>query len=555
MFKPSSRIRGTVVATALAFLASGTAIPASAQTKGDSTATKGDQKRRKPREIEDVFKRWLKEDVVYIISPEEKATFEKLATDEEREAFMEQFWLRRDPDQNTPENEYREEHYRRIAYANEHYTSGIAGWRTDRGRVYIAWGKPDETESYPAGSQYNRLSYEGGGSTTVYAFERWWYRHLDGVGDDIELEFVDKSGTGDYKIAFSPEDKDAMANVPNAGLTQWEALGLSSKADRGFYGGGRQDRLPANKSLFSKLETWADVSKGPGAFKRFGDVKIVGDEPVVETNALPFAVRADFFRISETAVVTSLTVQVENGDLAFENKGGIYAATMNIFGTIHQLSGKNAGRFEDVMATPRFSDENLALGQQQKSVYQKVILLPPGNYRIDVVARDVTSGKTGIVKESFVVPRFTEAKLATSSVVLAQRIEPISNKVAAGQFVIGRFKVIPNVSSSYRATHTVPAFVHVYDTQLDQMSLRPTIDVDWVILQNGKEVKRVSDHYPEDEKGKQGVLFDLAGAQLVIARGIPTDGLAPGKYKLQVRVTDRVAQKTITPEVEFTLNP
>jgi GWxTD domain-containing protein len=550
MFTPSSGIRGAVVALALA-VAAGSGPSALAQDKSDGAKPDEKRDRKKRRELEDVFKRWLKEDVVWIISPEEKAAFEKLATDEEREQFIEQFWLRRDPDPNTPENETREEHYRRIAYANQHFTSGVQGWRTDRGRVYIAWGPPHEKESYQAGSQYNRLSYEGGGSTTVYAFERWWYRHLDGVGDDVELEFVDRSGTGDYRIAFSPEDKDALANVPNAGLTQWEALGLTSKADRAF-GNDRLTGMPANRSLFAKLETWADISKGPGAHNRSGDVKIVGDVPIVETNALPFSVRADFFRISESAVVTSLTVQLENADLAFENKGGVYSATVNVYGTLHQLSGRNAGRFEDVMATPRFSDDNLALGQQQKSVYRKVIMLPPGNFRIDVLARDVTSGKTGLVKQSFVVPRFQEGKLATSSVVLAQRIEPISNRVSTGQFDIGRFKVIPNVASTYKAQQLVPVFMHVYDTQLDQTSLRPTLDVEYVILHDGKEVKKVTDSYPADEK-KQGVIFDLAGSQLVVARGVPTDGLAPGEYKLRVRVTDRVAQKTIAPEVDFTL--
>jgi len=554
MLTPSTGIRGTLAAAALAMLTTGLAFPVSAQDKSGSQNAKPEKREKKRRELEDVFKRWLKEDVAYIISPEEKATFEKLGTDEEREQFMEQFWLRRDPDPNTPENEYREEHYRRIAYANEHYTSGIPGWKTDRGRVYIAWGKPDETESYPAGSQYNRLSYEGGGSTTVYAFERWWYRHLDGVGDDVELEFVDKSGTGDYKISFSPEDKDALSNVPNAGLTQWEALGLSSKADRAF--GNDINRLPANKTPFSRLSTWADISKGPGAFKDYASRSIEGDAPVVETNALPFTVRADFYRISDTSVVTSLTVQVENGDLAFENKGGIYAATMNVTGTLFQLSGRNAGRFEDVMATPRYSDENIALGQQQKSVYQKNVLLPPGNYRIDVIARDVTSGKTGIVKQSFVVPRFTEQKLSTSSVVLAQRIDQITNRVAQGQFVIGRFKVVPNVASSYRVQNAIPVFVQIYDTQLDQSTLKPTVDIDWVILQNGKEVKKASDQYPAAEtSGQRTTIFDLAGSQLVVARALSTEGLPAGAYTLQVRVTDRVAQKTITPTTEFTIVP
>ena len=174
MFWPTSVIRGVAAAAALALLPAAGASLAVAQDKQDGKS----DKRAKRKELDDVFKRWLKEDVSYIISPDEKATFEKLATDEEREQFMEQFWLRRDPDPNTPENEYREEHYRRVAYANQHFSSGVPGWKTDRGRVYIAWGKPDSVDSYPTGTTYNRPLYEGGGSTTTYGFEVWWYRHI-----------------------------------------------------------------------------------------------------------------------------------------------------------------------------------------------------------------------------------------------------------------------------------------------------------------------------------------------------------------------------------------
>jgi GWxTD domain-containing protein len=535
-------VRGVVAAALVGLLLQAT--PMFAQE------TKPVQKERKrKRELDDVFKRWLKEDVVYIISPEEKDAFNKLATDEEREAFIEQFWVRRDPDPDTPENPVREEHYRRIAYANEKFTSGIPGWKTDRGRVYIAWGPPDQLDSYPTGHIYQRPLYEGGGSTTTYAYEVWWYRHLDGVGDDIELEFVDPSGSGEYRIARNPEDKDALLYVANAGATMWEEMGMTGKAQRPYFTGDYNNRFyspPANKTQFARIETWAKVQAGPGASEKFKDLRIVSDIPELEENALPFSLRTDFYRVSANSAVTALTMQVDHNELAFEEKGGVYSATVNIYAILRQLSGKGAGRFEEVIETPRYTDENIALGQQAKSLFQKDILLPPGNYRIEVIARDITSGKTGVVRQSFIVPRYQESRLGTSTVVLASSIENVGGRVAAGQFVIGKYKVLPNVTSVYKPDQRVGVFLHIYDTQIDQTTLRPAIDIEYVLLKDGREVRRVADSAADG-------IYDLTGTQMAVGELIPLAGLAPGVYTLQVRVTDRVAQKTVTPSADFTL--
>src|SRR4026209_2435257 len=190
----------------------------------------------KPRnvkpELKKAYKDWLDKDVTYIITDEERRAFKKLETDDEREHFIEEFWRRRDPDPDTDENEYREEYYERIAYANEHFASGIPGWKTDRGRIYIMYGKPDGRETHPMGGSYDRPSYEGGGNTSTYPFETWFYRYIAGVGSGIEIEFVDPTGSGEYRIARNPNEKDALLNVPGAGLTLSEQLGLSEKGER-----------------------------------------------------------------------------------------------------------------------------------------------------------------------------------------------------------------------------------------------------------------------------------------------------------------------------------
>ncbi len=188
--------------------------PAAAATPAPQpqATTLAAQERRKQagalqRELESPYRKWVNEDVVYIITDEERAAFERLQTDAEREHFIEQFWQRRDPTPGTPANEFKEEHYRRIAYANEHYASSIPGWKTDRGRIYIIYGPPDEIESHPSGGAYQRPAAEGGGTGYTHPFEQWRYRLMPGVGEDVIVDFVDRSATGDYRMTWDPNDK------------------------------------------------------------------------------------------------------------------------------------------------------------------------------------------------------------------------------------------------------------------------------------------------------------------------------------------------------------
>ena len=175
--------------------------------------------------------------MTYIITDEERQAWKRLQTDEERQNFIEQFWLRRDPTPDTVENEFKEEHYERIAYANEHFPAGVPGWKTDRGKMYIMYGKPDEIEAHPSGGSYDRPQDEGGGQTSTFPFETWRYRYLEDIGQEVIIEFVDTCMCGEYHMTLDRSEKDALLYTPNAGLTQSEEMGMSSKANR-FSGGG-----------------------------------------------------------------------------------------------------------------------------------------------------------------------------------------------------------------------------------------------------------------------------------------------------------------------------
>ena len=485
-----------------------------------------DNPRNVTTEVSKVYKKWVNEDVKYIITKEEKKAFEQLKTDEERENFIENFWRRRDPNPDTEENEYREEYYERIAYANERFASGIPGWMTDRGRIYIAWGKPDSVESYPTGGFYDRPTWEGGGSTTTYPYEVWFYRHLDGVGDGIEIEFVDPTGTGEYRIARSPYEKDALATVPGAGLTTAEQLGISNKGDRGL-GGGNYSREQDNP--FRRMEIITNLERAPQV--KFTDLAGYTDSPVIDNNPLDFDLRVDFFRQSDERVITAFTIQANNNELVFEAVGGLPTAKMNIFGRVMAVSGKRSGIFEDSVTTSATAEE-LSEARVRKSVYQKAIALAPGVYKVDVVVRDVVSGNRGIRTIGFTVPKYEENKLDTSTLILASKLYTTTERDIGSMFVIGGAKVIPNLSGMYKRGQDVGVYMQIYNAGIDQTTLRPSVDVDYIITKDGKEIV----NQREDWQG----LSD-SGQRLTIARLLPTAGLALGNYEIKIKIKDRVS--------------
>src|SRR5438309_6867112 len=227
---------------------------------------KANEKRFK-QEVSGSYKKWLDEDVRWIITDEERSAFRQLSNEEEREQFIEAFWQRRDPTPDTAENEFKEEHYRRMAYANEHFAAGIPGWKTDRGRMYIMYGPADEIESHPSGGSYERPMEEGGGSTSTFPFEDWRYRYIEGIGQEVIIEFVDTCMCGDYHMTMDRSEKDALLYTPNAGLTMYEQMGMANKADR-FNGGmerlGTGPFTTTNQSKqFDRLEQFAKLNKPP----------------------------------------------------------------------------------------------------------------------------------------------------------------------------------------------------------------------------------------------------------------------------------------------------
>lgn len=501
-----------------------------------------------------VYKKWLDEDVRWIITDEELSTFKKLSNNAERDQFIEAFWRRRDPTPDTAENEYKEEHYRRIAYANEHYAAGIPGWKTDRGRIYIMYGPPSSIESHPMGGPYQRPAEEGGGQTTTFPFETWRYRYLEGVGQEIEIEFVDDCGCGAYEMTLDRSKKDALLHVPNAGLTDMESMGMANKSDRfnrglesigqGFFNQDIQTKQ------FDRLETFAKLNRAPDIKYRDLQNEIVTHR--FRTNTLPFDVQVDFVKLTSDTVLVPVTLQIPLRSLLFTNKDGVQRATINVYGQLTKISGQIVQTFEDTLKKD-IPAELLEREISNSSLYWKALPLRPGLYRLDVVVKDVNGDKTGVFSRSYTVPDYGDEKLSSSTLILADRLEPVpSHDIGTGNFVLGTNKVVPKVqpmdgkpaSFNKKEKDKVNFWMQVYNLGLDQKTNKPSATVEYQVV-NTATNKSVLDF--TETTAQMGNI----GEQVTLAKSFPLSQLDPGVYQVTIKVNDQISKQTISPTAKF----
>jgi len=529
------------------FMALGLALPVlNAAPQEQEKPSKAEKRRQKAiqKELESPYKKWLTEEVPYIITSEERASFKKLSTDDEREQFIENFWERRNPNPGSLENEFKEEYYRRIAYANEHYASGIPGWRTDRGRIYIMYGPPDENDSHPSGGSYLRSPEEGGGETATFPFEQWRYRYIDGIGTNIILEFVDPTMSGEYHLTMDPGEKDALLHVPNAGLTDMESMGMASKADRfnrtdGMTTGQSMGGTPESMNEFTRLDLYAKIFQPPEV--KFKDLKAVVTSKI-SAQLLPFDVRTDFLRVTDETVLTPITVQVAYRDLQFQNKDGVMHGVMDIYGEVTSLGGRNVNTFEEslVLDVPEHEFQRFL---ERKAVYQKAIPLRPGRYKLSLVMKDNISSHMGSMEIGLVVPRFEESKLSNSSLILADLIQPLpTNQVGTGPFVIGGTKVRPSVNQTFTRDQKLGIYMQIYNLGLDAKTHKPSLDVEYDLLKDGKSLLA---------QAEDAAKLKDASQQFTLEKQMPLSVLQPGKYTVQIKVTDKISNQTLLPSTTF----
>jgi GWxTD domain-containing protein len=520
--------------------------------------TDAKQKKKNERalkqELSRPYKKWLEEDVVWIITDEERAAFKQLSNDEERDNFIEAFWQRRDPTPDTEENEYKEEHYQRIAYANEHFAAGVPGWKTDRGRMYIVFGKPDEIESHPSGGSYERPMEEGGGETSTFPFEDWRYRYLEGIGQEVIIEFVDTCMCGEYHMTMDRSEKDALLMTPNAGLTMYEQMGMASKAQR-FSGSGIErlglgpDSSQLQTKEFDRLEQFAKLQAAPKV--KFTDLEEEVNSKMI-LNPMPFDVRADFVKVTSDTVLVPIAIQMKNRDITFVNKDGVQRGTVNIFARLTTLTGKVVQTFEDTVQVD-VPAELLPRTAENSELYTKALPLRPGLYKLYVAVKDVNGDRKGIWSRSIKVPEFSDDKLSTSSLVVADVMEPVPTKdIGTGNFVIGTTKVRPRVAPAdgkpalfkRDKDPKLNFWMQVYNLGVDEKTHKPsaTFEYDITNLATNKQVIQKTE--TTDSMGN-------IGEQVTLQKSIVAANLQPGTYKIEIKVNDNISKQTVNPSALF----
>ena len=528
-------------------------VPLIAQDAPEPAKLTAKQERRRleklRKELRGPFKRWLDEDVRYIITPEERKAFVQMATDEERENFIESFWMRRDPTPDSMENEYKEEHYRRIAYANDRYASGIPGWKTDRGRIYIAYGPADEIESHPSGGQYQRPYDEGGGFTSTYPFEIWRYRWIEGIGSDILLEFVDPTMTGEYRLTMDPSEKDALLNVPGAGLTLSEQMGLTTKADRFRRTDGTRMGTPIGGAQsirynqFERLQLYANIFKPPAV--KFKDLEAIVNS-TIDYNTLSYDVDVHFVRVTNSSVLTGITVLLRNGDLMFKEESGLHKAVANVFGRITTMTRRVQSTFEETVSI-QTTAERMHQEVDRSSVYNKSVPLAPGMYRLELVVKDLVGETMGTYRTALRVPEFDDEALATSSLIIADKIERVPiRSLGTGQFVIGSSKVRPRIDDSFKREERMGIYMQIYNLGQSEETSRPEGNVTYQIARLDSPDELLL-NFTEDVNSIRGA----SSRQVVIEKLLPLQSLEPGEYRLSLLVQDDIKNESLAPTATF----
>lgn len=498
-------------------------------------------------EREDYYKRWLDKDVIYIITPEEKSVFSSLTTPDEKEQFIEQFWRRRDPDPRTGHNEYKEEHYRRIAYANDHFHSGVEGWYTDRGKIYIKFGPPTSIEKNPTGTVYDRRITEGGGTTMTYPFEVWYYQYLEGVGNGIEIEFVDSTNTGRYEMAMRPDEKDALFYTTNAGNTLFESLGLDTRALRLRRSdamrplGLGDDLVDPGASPFTKLDRLYRLER-PIANK-FDDLRTLVDARI-RYDSLPFMVRGDWFRASADKAIVNLTLRLDPKQLSFFAIPGTEAkrAEVKLFARAQTLN-RVVYEFEDILSVDVTPDEVSGL---EVFLYQYTIPLKIGRYKLSLILQEEKSGKIGSAESMVLVPRAGEEEVNVSSILLADQIGPATTEEFPAPFVTaGGLKIYPNMGNIFSRNSPIGLYAEIYNLGIDQSTRRPSIDVVAEVIGPQGEVVQ--------KENLTSIATVFYGDRLSVARFWPQPDLPAGKYTFRLSVNDRIGNQKIRQETGLTV--
>ncbi len=530
------------------------------------------------------YEKWLNEEVVYLISENERDVFKALKTDEHREGFIKTFWKRRDPTPDTPVNEFREEHYRRITFADRNYFEGKAGWRSDRGRVYIMFGPPDFFETNPGGGRGFLLGVNA--PSAEFPAEIWTYREIPGLKERVgrvDFTFINHYGAGSWQLASNPALANALRNVSlparYAGYNDMplqdghQTTAVTSAAV------GAQQFAP---SAIEQLQIMAELTKSRGEvleeLERSERLRRL--RGIVESKAsltgLSFHTRESYLAGNEGMTTIPISLEVAAKDLGFRRVEDRYQGMVNFYievkndrGTAYQASDRLEMNLKEESYRRRFADFYQ---------YKQRLNLKPGKYFLHLVVWDEYDGNVGYVDRWIEVPAFPPQDLSLSDIILARDIRKVENKTQelamdvqnipalkalektnlkvpdkismansrGGPFLFGNMDVNPNTMSEYAQDSDLLFFYQINNPTYDEASGTARVRVENQIWK-GNTLVAVIDDLPEVQIP---IAQKSAGALNSSGKHSLAD-LAPGSYTLRARVEDLFSRKTAEKRVDF----
>jgi len=480
--------------------------------------TKEELRRQKALRIEmiDPYAAWLRFEVGYIITDEEASVFKRLTTNAERENFIEQFWERRNPEPGSLENKFKQSYYRRIVSANELFSTSTPGWRSDRGRIYIKYGPPDEIESHPHGGIMRWSEENIGGESTIIPFERWYYRTMEGIGSNQVLIFVDPTTPGDYRLTISPSDKDLLLHDP------------------------RHDReMPSGPVV--PPEAFLKPAHPPTPAK-FPDLRALITSGQVSDHPIPFLVRTYAFPVINQTTLAIIAVQIPASELRFQDKGEGKQARVDVYAQVESITGRIAAEFEraELCDLPK---DGIERGISENLVFEGGMLLGAGYHKITLALKDEASGRTGYLSALLIVPDFHFHLCTSTPIILADSIKPrVLPKDQLEPFVIGNAKVMPNPGQVFARQGNLHAYLQIYNLGLDPNTHKPDFSIEYEVLKDGK---------PVIEEREEDARRAEASTEFTLTKTIPLKTLAPGGYTFQINIADKITKQTIRPATIF----
>lgn len=536
-------------------------------------------------ELPDKYKKWMEEEVVYIISEYEKSVLKNLPTDEQRERFIKMFWKRRDPTPETPFNEFREEHYRRINFANKNYFEGRTGWRTDRGRIYIMFGPPDFFETNPGGAK--GFLFEQA-STAEYPSEVWTYRYIPGVRSRmqrVDFMFIDQYANGEYKLSFDPALANALRNIsiPSRYAGYGDFPGEEPAGGLSTMRLAEQARDLTGMNPLEKLYMMAEFTKSRGEvleeMERSARVRRL--KGVVEAreslNQLSFNTKESFLSGGEGFTYVPISVEVAGKDLRFEKKKDAYLGLLNFYIEIKDAKDETVYTASDRLEMT-LREETYQRRVTDYYQYKHGFSLRPGDYFIHLVVWDEFNKNVGYLDKKLTIPGFVKDEYGLSEVILANDIRVVEVKTEekviksedvpalkslegtelkipdkikireyqnVGPYTFGNLEVFPNTLGEYRKDEELAFFYQIYNPTYDVAKGGALLYIEHQIWKGDVFVGVV------DRPQKVKIPFEQKMVAVNSGATYNLSALQPGTYYLLIRVRDVYTDRKVEKRIKF----